>query len=101
LMPSLPAVPSIVFQSASIRMARTVATCSVAGRDLAEWLVRSGLALDWSQYSKGRYREAQREAEHTGQGLWKGSYVEPWLYRACIRASGKPATCSDDANAHP
>jgi len=80
---------------------RTVAACSVAGRDLAEWLVRSGLALDWPHYSKGRYREAQREAERTGQGLWKGSYVEPWLYRACIRASGKPATCSDDANAHP
>ncbi|MGY4412449.1 endonuclease YncB(thermonuclease family) [Bradyrhizobium sp. LB7.1] len=80
---------------------RTVATCSVAGRDLAEWLVRSGLALDWPQYSKGRYHEAQREAERTGRGLWKGSYVEPWLYRACIRASGKPPTCSDDANAHP
>ncbi|WP_430648921.1 thermonuclease family protein [Bradyrhizobium hipponense] len=69
---------------------RTVATCSVAGKDLAEWLVRNGLALDWPQYSKGRYHEAQREAERTGQGLWKGSYVEPWLYRACIRASGKP-----------
>src|SRR3954462_9631319 len=26
---------------------RTVATCSVAGRDLAEWLVQNGLALDW------------------------------------------------------
>ncbi|WP_354172740.1 MULTISPECIES: thermonuclease family protein [unclassified Bradyrhizobium] len=80
---------------------RTVATCSVAGRDLGEWLVRSGFALDWPQYSKGRYREAQREAERTGQGLWKGSYVEPWFYRACIRASGKPSACSDDANAHP
>jgi len=80
---------------------RTVATCSVAGRDLAEWLVRNGLALDWPQYSKGRYHEAQREAERTGQGLWKGSYVEPWLYRACIRAGGTQSACSDDANAHP
>jgi endonuclease YncB( thermonuclease family) len=26
---------------------RTVATCSVAGRDLGEWLVQNGLALDW------------------------------------------------------
>ena len=26
---------------------RTVATCSVAGTDLGEWLVRKGLALDW------------------------------------------------------
>src|ERR1700747_2067052 len=34
---------------------RTVATCSVAGVDLGEWLVRSGFALDWPQYSKGRY----------------------------------------------
>ncbi|OSI72318.1 nuclease [Bradyrhizobium canariense] len=80
---------------------RTVATCSVASVDLGEWLVRNGLALDWPQYSKGRYREAEREAERTGQGLWKGSYVEPWLYRACIRARGKPSACSDDANAHP
>ena len=80
---------------------RTVATCSVAGRDLAEWLVRNGLALDWPQYSKGRYNEAQREAERTGEGLWKGSYVEPWLYRACIRVGGKPSACSDNANAHP
>ncbi|MGY4282007.1 endonuclease YncB(thermonuclease family) [Bradyrhizobium sp. LM2.7] len=80
---------------------RTVATCSVGGADLGEWLVYNGLALDWPQYSKGRYHETQREAERTGRGLWKGSYVEPWLYRACIRASGKPSACSDDANAHP
>jgi endonuclease YncB( thermonuclease family) len=80
---------------------RTVATCSVDGADLGEWLVRNGLALDWPQYSKAKYYPVQREAEHAGRGMWKGSYVEPWLYRACIRAGGKPSTCSDDANAHP
>jgi endonuclease YncB( thermonuclease family) len=80
---------------------RVVATCSVGGIDLGEWLVRKGLALDWSQYSKGRYGGAQRDAEHAGRGIWKGSYVEPWLYRACIRASGRPSDCSDEANAHP
>jgi len=80
---------------------RTVAACSVGGADLGEWLVTSGLALDWSQFSKGRYEAAQHHAERTGRGLWKGSYVEPWLYRACIRASGSPANCSDDANAYP
>jgi endonuclease YncB( thermonuclease family) len=83
------------------RYGRTVATCSVGGADLGEWLVRKGLALDWPQYSKGRYGEAQRDAERAGRGIWKGSYVEPWLYRACIRANGRPPTCSDDANAHP
>lgn len=80
---------------------RTVATCSVGGADIGDWLVRNGLALDWPQYSKGRYGEAQRDAERVGRGIWKGSYVEPWLYRACIRANGRPVACSDDANAHP
>jgi endonuclease YncB( thermonuclease family) len=80
---------------------RTVATCSVGATDLGEWLVRKGLALDWPQYSKGRYAGAQGDAERDGRGIWKGSYVAPWLYRACIHANGKPAACSDDANAHP
>jgi endonuclease YncB( thermonuclease family) len=80
---------------------RTVATCSVNGVDLREWLVRRGLALDWPRYSKGRYNGAQHDAERGGRGIWKGSYVEPWLYRGCIRANGKPSACSDDAKAHP
>jgi endonuclease YncB( thermonuclease family) len=80
---------------------RTVARCSVAGLDLGEWLVRNGLALDWPQYSKGRYAAAQHDADKAGRGIWAGSYVEPWLYRACVRAQGSPANCSDDANAHP
>src|SRR5580704_11642016 len=46
---------------------RTVATCSVGGADLGEWLVRNGLALDWPQYSKGKYDAVQRGAEHAGR----------------------------------
>ena len=80
---------------------RTVAVCSVDGVDLADWLVRNGLALDWPQYSKGKYDKAQRDAEHAGRGIWEGSYVEPWLFRACIRQGGKPGDCSDDAESHP
>src|ERR1700757_2890268 len=63
---------------------RTVATCSVGATDLGEWLVRKGLALDWPQYSKGRYAAAQHDADKAGRGMWAGSYVEPWLYRACV-----------------
>jgi endonuclease YncB( thermonuclease family) len=80
---------------------QTFAVCSVDGMDLGDWLVRNGLALDWPQYSKGKYDKAQRDAEHAGRGIWQGSYVEPWLFRACIRQGGKPGDCSDDANAHP
>jgi endonuclease YncB( thermonuclease family) len=83
------------------RYGRTVATCSVGGADIGEWLVRNGLALDWPQYSKGKYASAQREADRFGRGMWAGSYVEPWLFRSCVRAGGSPTTCSDDANAHP
>ena len=35
------------------RYGRTVAVCSIDGVDLAEWLVRNGLALDWPMYSQG------------------------------------------------
>jgi endonuclease YncB( thermonuclease family) len=80
---------------------RTVATCSVNGTDLGQWLVSNGLALDWPNYSRGMYDKFQREAEHAGRGIWSGSYVAPWLYRVCIRAGGRPVECSDDANAHP
>jgi endonuclease YncB( thermonuclease family) len=80
---------------------RTVATCSVASVDLGEWLVRNGLALDWPRYSKGKYGSTQRDADGAGRGMWAGSYVEPWLFRGCIRAGGTPTNCSDDANAHP
>jgi endonuclease YncB( thermonuclease family) len=80
---------------------RTVAVCSIGGVDLAEWLVRNGLAFDWPMYSKGKYSTAQREAEHAGRGMWAGSYVEPWLFRACVRQGGRPGDCSDDANSHP
>jgi endonuclease YncB( thermonuclease family) len=80
---------------------RTVAACEVGGVDLGGWLVRNGLALDWPRYSKGRYADAQRDAGRDVRGIWAGSYVEPWRYRSCIRANGRPAECSDDANAHP
>jgi endonuclease YncB( thermonuclease family) len=80
---------------------RTVAICSAGGADLGEWLVCGGLALDWPHFSTGRYEAAQHDAERAGRGIWKGSYVEPWLYRGCLRANGSPANCSDDANAHP
>ena len=45
------------------RYNRTVAVCSLGGTDIADWLVRNGLALDWPRYSKGDYADAQAEAK--------------------------------------
>ncbi|RXG96050.1 thermonuclease family protein [Bradyrhizobium vignae] len=78
------------------RYGRTVAACSVSDVDLAEWLVRNGLALDWPKYSKGRYERAQHNAEQAERGIWAGRYVAPWLYRACINRGGQPVGCSDE-----
>jgi endonuclease YncB( thermonuclease family) len=84
-----------------VGLARTVAVCSIDGVDIADWLVRNGLALDWPKYSKGKYDQAQRDAEHAGRGMWEGSYVEPWLFRACVKRGGRTGDCSDDTNEHP
>lgn len=63
------------------RYGRTIATCFRAGSDVAAWLVRSGLALDWPRYSKGKYAAAQAEAEAARRGLWAGSFEPPWEWR--------------------
>ena len=74
---------------------RYVAICSVGGMDIGEWLVRNGHALDWPKYSKGRYSSVQSEANNAERGIWAGSFVEPWRYRACIKSGGAIPDCSD------
>ncbi|MBR0710139.1 thermonuclease family protein [Bradyrhizobium liaoningense] len=77
------------------RYGRTVATCKVAGIDLADWLVQQGLALDWPRYSNGRYSATQTEARRRERGMWAGSFVEPWRFRDCVRLGGQITSCSD------
>ncbi|MES5482652.1 thermonuclease family protein [Bradyrhizobium sp. INPA03-11B] len=77
---------------------RTVAVCSAGKVDLADWLVRGGLAIDWPRYSKGDYAAAEAEARAKQTGMWSGRFVEPWRYRQCITAGGRPGACSSGAN---
>jgi endonuclease YncB( thermonuclease family) len=69
----------------------------VGGVDLADWLVRGGLALDWPRYSRGGYVAAQAEARRADKGMWAGSFVKPWDYRPCTKAGGRVEHCSDEA----
>ena len=78
------------------RYKRAVSVCAVGALDIAEWLVKRGLALDWPRYSAGAYAEAQLEAKKHERGIWAGSFKEPWTYRECRRAGGKPEACSED-----
>jgi endonuclease YncB( thermonuclease family) len=75
--------------------ASTVARCEVDGKDLAEWLVEQGHALDWPLYSNGIYDQAQQKARGAGRGLWDGKFVLPWDFRTCLhQRGGKAAQCS-------
>ena len=75
---------------------RSVAVCSAGKVDLADWLVRGGLAIDWPRYSKGDYAAAEAEAHGKQSGMWSGRFVEPWRYRQCVGAGGRPDSCSDE-----
>ena len=50
------------------RYKRAVSVCTVGGTDIADWLVRNGLALDWPQYSKGGYAATLAEAKQEQRG---------------------------------
>ena len=63
------------------RYQRVVASCAVGGADLGEAMVRSGNTLDYRRYSKGRYRQAERDAETRRAGIWAGRFVAPWDWR--------------------
>ncbi len=90
------------------RYRRAVAVCTVqadrkaAGDaesrrpiDIADWLVRRGLAVDFKRYSDGAYADAETEARAARAGMWSGPTVAPWDFRRCIRSGGRPATCSE------
>jgi hypothetical protein len=78
---------------------RTVATCSVAGIDLGEWIVRNGHVVDWPRYFKGKYRGGSASGR-TGYGRgatsrlgsiapacgWAARQADhPWTMRITIR----------------
>lgn len=62
-------------------LGRWIARCEVDGKDLGEWIVRQGWALDYEVYSKGRYKDAQEEAKAAKRGLWQGRFLDPWKCR--------------------
>lgn len=49
---------------------RTVATCSVGGTDLGEYVVSQGWGRDWPRYSNGAYADEEAAARGASRGLW-------------------------------
>jgi len=79
------------------RYGRIVGRCAVGKIDLGQMLVSRGLAVEEPQYSHGHYTADQLAARRAGRGIWAGRFVDPSFYRACMRAGGRMAECSDGA----
>jgi endonuclease YncB( thermonuclease family) len=55
------------------------------GVDISRRLVSAGWAMAYRQYSTD-YVDAEDEARKARRGMWKGSFVKPWMWRASSRA---------------
>jgi hypothetical protein len=62
------------------RYGRTLAVCSVDGKDLNGWLVSEGLALAFTKYSR-EYINQEQAARDKQKGLWAGAFIAPWDWR--------------------
>lgn len=59
-----------------------VAVCylgGIGGPNLNAWLVANGWALAYRPESQA-YVAQEEGARHAGRGLWRGDFVEPWLW---------------------
>jgi endonuclease YncB( thermonuclease family) len=64
------------------------------GVDVGRRLVSAGWALAYRRYSKD-YVDAENQARKARRGMWRGTFVKPWEWRASsprsLQASMPPA----------
>jgi len=77
------------------RYGRIVATCEANGQDIAGELIRHGWAVEYTQYSDGRYSGEEKEAQRAKRGLWAGTFIKPWDWRRGERLPNEASTGSD------
>ena len=64
------------------RYGRSVSTCSADGQDVGAWMVRQGWAVEYRQYSDGRYALVEREAAGRRVGIHAGTFTRPSAWRS-------------------
>lgn len=79
--------PTICQQQGRDRYGRTVATCTARGSDVGRWMIRSGWAIEYTQYSDGRYRADQDAATSERAGMHAGEFTPPAAWRRAQRSS--------------
>ena len=62
------------------RYKRLIAICYKKKVDLNNWMVKNGLALNYTKYSK-KYIISEIQAKREKLGLWKGQFDKPWEWR--------------------
>ena len=68
------------------RFSTIYGVCKTGGRDLSEFLVRSGWALAFTPQSED-YVAAEAAAKEEKLGVWQGRFRKPWDHR---RDQGRP-----------
>jgi endonuclease YncB( thermonuclease family) len=58
-----------------------VAVCRTESGELNAAMVSRGWAVDYANYSGGRYRSEEEQARHDGLGIWAGRFELPWDWR--------------------
>ena len=77
---------------------RALGVCTVADIELNRTMVRNGWALAFIKFSD-RYAADQGAAEVARAGLWAGSFVKPWEWRATeVQAAQKTRACAIKGN---
>jgi endonuclease YncB( thermonuclease family) len=63
------------------RYGRVVAVCRTENGELNAVMVRRGWAVDYTKYSRGRYRSEEEQARREQLGMWAGRFEMPWEWR--------------------
>ena len=79
------------------RYGRTVARCSVSGRDVGALMVQAGAAMAYRKYSID-YIGLEGKAKAEGRGLWSGAVTAPAEYRKTKKRVATPAGCAIKGN---
>ena len=59
---------------------RYVAICSVNKININQWMVKNGWSIAYRYYSMD-YINEEKFARENKLGIWKGEFIEPYLYR--------------------
>ncbi|WP_244493301.1 thermonuclease family protein [Aureimonas sp. AU20] len=94
------------FEEDRDRYGRIVAECATPGNVvLNAAMVKAGWAIEYKQYSDGRYSQEEAEAKAVKRGLWAGQFIEPSKWRnqgqrleSERAAEGQPKGCDIKGN---